>query len=290
MIPRSLRIVVALAAMLITIPVLAQEQVTVVRRNGERISGRFEAWNRQTDAVYVRASQSDQRQFPMRDVLVIDVGGSASNLPANETQAAAGAYHVLVTRGGEILRGRLISIDGGQGSENESVPRTIVFQSGGERRVPMSQAARLYLGNYPQQSTSTPPATTLPAPTPTPAPPGAIRLPANQQWTATNLASRRGDRVQFSAQGEIQLSDDGGDRATVAGSLRGRKAPNSPAPALLAGALIGRVGNGAPFAIGNQTDPLPMPGEGPLWLGINDDEMNDNRGDFVVTLRLIRGQ
>ena len=288
MISRARRIVVALAAVLITVPVLAQEQVTVVRRNGERISGRFEAWNRQTDTVYVRASQADQRQLPMRDVLVIDVGGGANNLPANETQAAAGGDHVLVTRSGEILRGRLISIDGGQGSENESVPRTIVFQSGGERRVPMSQAARLYLGNYPQQTTSAPPATTLPAPTP--APPGAIRLPANQQWTATNLAIRRGDRVQFSSQGEIQLSDDAGDRATVAGSLRGRKAPNSPAPGLLAGALIGRVGNGAPFAIGNQTDPLPMPGEGPLWLGINDDEVSDNRGDFVVTLRLIRGR
>jgi hypothetical protein len=281
---RARWIVVALAAV-IGIPVLAQEQVTVVRRNGERVSGRFEAWNRQSDAVYVRSSQSDQRQFPMADVLVIDIGGSANNLPANETQAAAGADHVLVTRGGEILRGRLISIDGGQGSENESVPRTIVFQSGGERRVPMSQAARLYLGNYPQQSAAAPPALA-----PTPAAPGSIRVPANQQWTATNMTIRRGDRVQFGGQGEIQLSDDAGDRATVAGSLRGRKAPNAPAPGLLAGALIGRVGNGAPFAIGNQTDALPMPGEGPLWLGINDDEVSDNRGDFAVTLRLIRGR
>jgi hypothetical protein len=265
----------------------AQEQVTVVRRNGERIAGRFEAWNRQTDTVYIRVSASDQRTFPMRDVLVIEVGGNATNLPGNETDAARGADNVLVTRGGEVLRGRLISIDGGQGSENESIARVIVFQSGGERRVPMSQTARLYLGNYPQQTTAVP----APAPLPqTPATPGSLRVPANQQWTPTNVTVRRGDRVQFSAQGEIQLSDDPGDRAVAAGSVRGRKAPNSQAPNLPAGALIGRLGNGAPFAIGDQTQPLTLPGEGPLWLGINDDEFSDNRGDLVVTIRVIRGR
>ena len=280
--------IVTLTLLLTAATAWAQEQVTVVRRNGERISGRFEAWNRQTDAVYVRVSQSDQRTFPMRDVLVIEVGGNATNLPANETEAARGADNVLVTRAGELLRGRLISIDGGQGSENDTIARVIVFQAGGERRIPMSQTARLYLGNYPQQTTTAAPA---PAPLPqTPAAPGAVRVPANQPWTPANVNIRRGDRVQFSAQGEIQLSDDPGDRAAAAGSVRGRKAPNSQAPNLPAGALIGRVANGAPFAIGNQTEPLGLPGEGPLWLGINDDAFNDNRGEFAVTIRIIRAR
>jgi hypothetical protein len=273
-----------LAALVVVLPAWAQEQVTVVRRNGDRVAGRFEAWNRQTDTVYVRVSQNDQRTFPMRDVLVIDVGGNAQNVPPSEIEAAKGSEHILVTRGGEVLRGRLVNVEGGQGSENESIPRTVTFQAGGERRLPLAQVARLYLGNYPQPATVAPPttATTLP--------PGAIRVPANQQWTATNVMIRRGDRVQFSAQGEIQLSDDAGDRASAAGSLRGRTARNSPAPNLLAGALIGRIGTGAPFAIGNQTDPLPMPGEGPLWIGINDDEVSDNRGDLVVTVRVIRNR
>jgi hypothetical protein len=276
---------VLLTAILAAPAASAQEQVTVVRRNGDRVSGRFEAWNRQTDTVYIRVSQPDQRTFPMRDVLVIDVGGSAQNLPAGETEAARGGDHILVTRGGEVLRGRLVNIEGGEGSENAAIPRTVTFQAGGERRLPFSQVARIYLGNYPQQTVSAPP-----PPPATPLPPGAIRVPANQQWTATNMTVRRGDRVQFTAQGEIQLSDDGSDRASAAGSLRGRTAPSLPMPGVLAGALIGRLGNGVPFAIGNQTDPLPMSGDGLLWVGINDDEVSDNRGELVVTIRVIRGR
>lgn len=277
-------LIVLITALVVAPPVSAQEQVTVVRRGGDRVSGRFEAWNRQTDTVYIRVTQSDQRTFPMRDVLVIDVGGDANSLPPAEVEAARGADHVLVTRGGEVLRGRLVNIEGGQGSENEAIPRTVSFQAGNERRLPLAQVARLYLGTYPQATTAAPPAAAAPLP------PRAIRVPANQQWTATNVAIRRGDHAQFTAQGEIQLSDDAGDRASAAGSLRGRTAASSPAPNLLAGALIGRLGNGPPFAIGNQTDPLPMPGEGLLWLGVNDDEVSDNRGDLVVTVRVIRGR
>jgi len=276
-------VVLVLAALLMEAAPYAQEQVTVVRRNGDRVSGRFEDWNRQTDVVYVRVTQNDQRQFPMREVLVIDVGGSANNLPASETQAAQGADHVLVTRGGELLRGRLVNIEGGEGSAQPDEPRSVTFQAGGERRFRLPEVARLYLGNYPQATSGGGAAATqLPA--------GAIRVPANQQWTATNINLRQGDRVQFVVTGEIQLSADGSDKAQAAGSLQGRKAANAPAPAFLAGALIGRVGGGAPFAIGNQTDPLPMPGAGPLWLGVNDDVVSDNSGEFAVTIRVIRGR
>lgn len=276
-------VVLALATVLIETVPYAQEQVTVVRRNGDRASGRFEDWNRQTDVVYVRVTQSDQRQFPMRDVLVIDVGGSGTSLPASETQAAQGGDHVLVTRGGELLRGRLVNIEGGEGSAKPNEPRSVTFQAGGERRFRMSEVARIYLGNYPQQAGGGGGvATQLPA--------GAIRVQANQQWTATNINVRRGDRVQFSVRGEIQLSADASDKAQAAGSLKGRKAANSPAPEFLAGALIGRVGGGVPFPIGNQSDPLPMPDAGPLWLGINDDVVGDNAGEFAVTVRVIRGR
>ena len=121
-------------------------------------------------------------------------------------------------------------------------------------------------------------------------PEGSIRVPANQQWTATNMMIRRGDRVLFTAEGEIQLSGEADDKATANGSLKGRTAANSPMPAVLAGALIGRIGNGAPFAIGNQSLPLPMPGDGPLWLGINDDQVSDNTGALVVRVLVTRGR
>ncbi len=68
-------------------------------------------------------------------------------------------------------------------------------------------------------------------------------------------------RTSFTTTGQVQLSNDAEDKASSAGSLRGRYAANAPAPG--AGRrLIGRIGNGQPFAIGNQTAYLPMPGQG----------------------------
>lgn len=272
-------------------PVLAQEQVTVVRRNGERVSGRFEDWVRQTDTVYVRVTATDQRRFPMADVLMIDVGGSGTDLPADETQAAQGADHILVSRRGDVMTGRLVNIEGGEGSAQPNEPRRVSFRAGGgEQRLRLSEVARIYLGNYPRPKTAAPaPAPAAPA-APATVPEGSVRVPANQQWTATTMMIRRGDRVLFTAEGEIQLSGDADDKASASGSLKGRTAADAPMPAVLAGALIGRIGNGAPFAIGNQSLPLPMPGDGPLWLGINDDAVGDNTGSLVVRVLVTRGR
>ncbi|MEZ5289223.1 MAG: hypothetical protein R2712_31360 [Vicinamibacterales bacterium] len=276
-----MRSVAVLVPVLMAAPALAQEQVTVVKRDGEKISGRFEDWNRQTDTVYVRVSQDDQRKFPMRDVRVIDIGGSAESLPASETEAASGNDYVLVTRGGETLRGRLVNIEGGEGSAEEGEPRSVTFDAGGERRFKFSEIARIYTGQYPQQTSSSSSSTAdVPA--------GAIRVAADQQWTQTNIVVREGDRVQFTTTGEVQLSTDGADKASSAGSLKGRHAEGSPAPQFLAGALIGRIDNGQPFAIGNQTTALPMPAAGRLWLGVNDDQVGDNSGAFVVNANVIR--
>lgn len=268
-------------------PLFAQEQVTIVRRDSRRVAGRFEDWVRATDTIYVRVSPNDQQRLRIGDILLIEVGGNATNLPASETQAAQGADHVLVTRGTEVLVGRLTNIEGGDGSAQPNERRSVTFQTaGGERRYPFSEVARIYLGNYPR-----PTAGSAPAPAPaTPLPEGAVRVPANQQWTATNMRVSRGERVAFTAEGEVQLSGEADDKASAAGSLKGRLAANAPMPNVLAGALIGRIGNGAPFAIGNQTVPLPMPADGLLWLGINDDAAADNSGQLVVTMRITPGR
>ena len=144
-----IRVVVSACALLVAASaVQAQEQVTVVRRNGDAVSGRFEAWTRATGTVYIRVSQPDQRKLPMADLMLIDVGGNGQNLPAREREMARGGDHVLVTRGGEVLRGKLVNIEGGEGSENEADPRTVSFQAGGERRFRLSEVARIYLGNF----------------------------------------------------------------------------------------------------------------------------------------------
>jgi hypothetical protein len=54
--------------------------------------------------------------------------------------------------------------------------------------------------------------------------------------------------------------------------------PDAPA-----GALIGRIDNGQPFLIGRNTS-VRMPSDGTLFLGINDDNVSDNSGDFRVLL------
>jgi hypothetical protein len=53
-------------------------------------------------------------------------------------------------------------------------------------------------------------------------------------------------------------------------------------PQTLAGALIGRVGPTRMFGIGDQTTALDMPADGRLFIGINDDNVDDNQGEFRV--------
>ena len=270
----------------------AQEQATVLKRDGTRVSGRFEAWNRNNNALYIRVSLADQRIIQLGDAAVVEVAGNADNLPAGETEAARGGDHVLVLRSGEVIRGRLLNIEGGEGSGKEDEPRILSFKpsDGAERRARFSEVRRLYFGSFPAS---------LGAPTPAPLPPvapeatlpaGAVRVPANTGWVSTTFTLRRTDRMQFSAEGQVRLSGDAEDKASPAGSLRGRYAPNAPAPTLLAGALIGRIGNGPAFAIGDQTQALPVPGDGVLFLAVNDDQTSDNDGAFVVTIRVVRGR
>ena len=71
------------------------------------------------------------------------------------------------------------------------------------------------------------------------------------------------------------------DVATAAGSKSGRKAAGAPLPTAMAGALIGRIGNGQVFGIGNQTS-IPAPNAGTLFLAVNDDQLSDNAGSFGV--------
>ena len=277
--------VAAFCALLMSFPAVAQELVTVVKRDGSRFSGRFEAWSRQNNQIYVRVTQNDQRRAFLDEVLLFEVGGSAENLPAAEIEAARGGEHVLVLTSGEIIRGRLVNIEGGEGSDTPNEARVVSFKpsSGNERRARMNEVRRMYFGNYPQAAAAAPPASGPATPS------GAIRVAANQRWVSTGVVLARGDQVQFESSGEVVLSGDGEDKAGTAGSMRGRYAPGAPLPQALAGALIGRVGNAAPFAIGNMTGPLSPPGQGgELMLGVNDDELSDNQGAFMVTVRVLR--
>jgi Ca2+-binding EF-hand superfamily protein len=109
----------------------------------------------------------------------------------------------------------------------------------------------------------------------------SVRVNSQQRWTDTGINLRAGDVVMLNASGQIQMSSDPDDTATPAGSRRGRKAPDAPILNQLAGGLIGKIGDYPPMFIGDRT-PVTAPVSGRLYLGVNDDHLPDNRGEFVV--------
>ena len=109
----------------------------------------------------------------------------------------------------------------------------------------------------------------------------SFTVPGNRLWTPTNIRVNQGDRVRIEANGEIQFSSNATDRAGTAGSLAQKFTAGAPLPKAFVGALIGRIDNGRPFGIGDQTS-LVMPASGILYLGVNDDIVTDNSGQFQV--------
>lgn len=264
---------------------VAQDRATVQMRDGSTFEGRIEELTAKGE-LFVRVSQHDQRRVPVSSVALIDKVGAARGLPDTEIREATGSQHLLLLSNGSSVKGRLVAIRGGEGSANENMPRTYVFQSndGREQTFNPEQVARVYLGTYPfaaitgnSNSTS--------ALDPGRDSPGSVRVPARGGWVNTGLRVRRGQYVGFTTTGEVQLSDNGSDRARPAGTSR--MAPGSPLPTVNAGALIGRVGNSQPFGIGDQSS-VPMPFDGILFLAVNDDERSDNAGEFVVSLNRAR--
>ena len=280
---KNLAAAAALAAAVVGSSALSaqgSDDVTVMLRSGERISGRLEDLANGT--LFVRVSPSDQRKLPVAQVALIDYVGGAQGLPESETGPAAGADHVVVLRNSQMVPGRLVDIEGGVGSDKENERRVYVFRTsaGEERRIPAEQVGRVYMGQFPGASAGLAGGSTLGMPDSA----SGVRVPANQRWVPTGIRVVEGQTVLFTVQGEAQLSTAADDRATAAGSAKGRRADAAPIPSALAGALIGRIGNGAPFGIGNQTS-VPMPAAGELFLGVNDDEVGDNSGGFVVDVR-----
>jgi hypothetical protein len=258
----------AVLAVVAAVPLAAQggRSVVLVTRGGERASGQLVDFDSRGFTVRV---DGRNRTWAAGDVAVLDFTG-ATTFPASEV-SQAGGEHLLVLRSGEIVRGTLRDMGG-------NVPMRLTFAVGGEERVFTSNdVSRVFLGRPGS------PAVTLPGtPSDNLAPgTGRIRVAGNGGWVNTGLTVQQGQRLLFTSTGEVRLSADPNDVATPAGSRNGRMAPNAPLPGVLAGALIGRIGNGAPFGIGNQTS-VPAPNAGMLFLAVNDDQVSDNAGAFGV--------
>ena len=110
-----------------------------------------------------------------------------------------------------------------------------------------------------------------------------IRVEGRQLWTDTGINVRAGDTITFDGQGTVRISNNRNDVAGVGGTLSGRREANAPLPNQVAGALIARIGNSPPLFIGNRRS-VRAPFGGRIYLGVNDDYLDDNSGDFQVTV------
>ena len=108
---------------------------------------------------------------------------------------------------------------------------------------------------------------------------------SRQQWTNTGIYVNVGDLVTYRATGTIEMGAGGSDRATPNGALSGRKAGNSPRPDQAAGAMLLRIGNGA-VTVGGESGSFRVQQAGQLSLGVNDDHMADNSGEYRVWLAI----
>lgn len=110
-----------------------------------------------------------------------------------------------------------------------------------------------------------------------------VRVDSKQRWTDSGLTVRAGEVLTFESTGTITMSADGGDTAAPGGSTRGRRAPDAPVLNQLAGGLIARIDDHGPIFVGGRRS-IAAPVSGRLYLGVNDDHLSDNNGEFSVTI------
>jgi len=114
-----------------------------------------------------------------------------------------------------------------------------------------------------------------------------MNVDSTVRWTNTGVYVREGETVRVDSRGSVQLSGDPADRGGPAGVKSQRRAPSAPLPAHPAGALIARVDDSAPVFVGSARQ-FRAPATGQLYLGVNDDYLGDNTGEFRVRIDVER--
>ena len=100
-------------------------------------------------------------------------------------------------------------------------------------------------------------------------------------WNDTGIDVRAGQTIYFEAQGRVRWGRDRQDGP--AGERNSPSNPNRPMGNRNAAALIGMIGNDM-FFIGDETGPIRVRTSGRLQLGVNDDVLTDNSGNFRVVV------
>lgn len=116
-----------------------------------------------------------------------------------------------------------------------------------------------------------------------------IRVPATQPWTATGVRLTEGTEVEITAEGNIEATPSTDQRSYyhhVPPEGRDERLGQFPQPNLPGLALLGRIGEGPVFLVGAKIRFVvdASRGAGELFLGINDDVVDDNAGEWTVRI------
>ena len=258
----------------------AAERVNFILTNGERKSGivAFHGGaneNLINGDLNLAQDNAKDLNFPASQVAIIDfVGGR----PQADELAQLGSGQMLVMRDGSIQHGHFVNMIGGDTlSWDNATGQRQQFALRDVRRIYLIPDSARTIFNYRGTATNTAAGAT------TGQPAASVRVNGNQAWTDTGITVKEGDRIVFNASGQIAFGRGAGQTSDPNGNPAEHRA-NYPDPSVPVGALLGKIGNSAPFAIGMQTQPLGMPASGRLMLGINDNELGDNSGFYTVTV------
>jgi len=107
---------------------------------------------------------------------------------------------------------------------------------------------------------------------------------ADVPWNDAGIEVRSGQTIYIEAAGTVRWGRD--RRDGPAGEQNSPPNPGRPMPNRPAAALIGKVGNDSTdfFFIGDERGPIRVRSSGRLYLGINDDFLPDNSGNFRVVI------
>jgi hypothetical protein len=111
-----------------------------------------------------------------------------------------------------------------------------------------------------------------------------VSVYSDRQWTDTGINVRAGDVIRFDPSGTIQWGPNRQDGP--AGENNSPYNRNRPLPNQAGGALIGRIGTGTGdmFFVGGDRGTFRARTSGRLYLGVNDDYLQDNSGAFRVVI------
>jgi len=285
----------AVAAALIAcagIAVSAATNATFIMTNGQRVSGELVfhggQGNNMIDNQLNLSNAGKEQSYPMDQVAVIDVAGG--NPSQDELNKALSSSQAMALRDGTVQSGQFVNIQNGN---------TLIWRndSGQEQRYGLDTVARVYLNTQSARQAYNFNPTSAPSGSQAVGTSGATAgvararrsgnayvVQGNQPWTDTGIQVNAGDQVTFRVTGRIGTMQ--GQPTVGPEGKTGETSDKYPMPSMQAGALIGRVGTGAPFSIGTQQTPIQMQSGVTLQLGINDDFFGDNTGTFSVTIQV----